>query len=287
MAPVDYVYAIYGEQINMEGAVLDKKGPEKSAPCDAAVTALSKDTSNPDLMKSVRLACTAHSDSLPNGMASSKDLLAGIDEGGHSREMENLSTVDKALSKKTWMGNDDPDIKNLDKTLREMSSDDRIKLQKDYADTKSGTLIQGFADKLGTTSEDYQRLKGLLMRDDSPESMAAVNLHMGLFNIDAIKRDQDKENSSTATGYENNLVHGRLSPGLSGGLSLLGSIVDGASLGKHSKELVDTLSKLSPQEVANIQKEHFRIYRRELGEMAEDTRGAYANVVATFKKKGF
>jgi len=126
-----------------------------------------------------------------------------------------------------------------------------------------------------------------LLRDDTPESMAAVNLHMGLFGIDQIKRDQEREDSSTATGYENNLFHGRVSPGVSGGLSMLGSIADGVSLGRHSKQLLETISKLSPQEVANIQKEHFRIYRRELGEMAEDTHGVDDNFVNAFKKAGF
>jgi len=120
----------------MDNAEANKKAPEKSESCDSALTALSKDATNSELMNNVRNACAAHSDSLPRGMASSKELLSGADATEHNREMERLSTVDKALSRKNWVRNDSPDTETLEKTLREMSSEDRIKLQKDYADSK-------------------------------------------------------------------------------------------------------------------------------------------------------
>jgi len=250
------------------------------AECKAAVEKLSKEASNDAFLQDVLKACPRGD--VPGVFPASKDLVAPTVDKAH--EQNDLRQLEKAVKGGFW----GPDKDTVEKTLTSANSAERAMLQQDFANDQHKPLLQAFAEQFsGTGSEDYHRLKGLLLRDDSPESMAAVNLHMQLMQIDDQSKQIALHNKGTNTGFDNNLIdNNSFDAGTAGGLDALGSLAGSFSRGQSNNELASAVAKIKPDQMTKIEAEHERIYRRDLGDLVENAQGLSDQALKAFKKFG-
>lgn len=259
-----------------------------TADCARAFEQYSKDPTSPQLFLAAAEACGKPGAKLPDSFPHGNDLLPAANEKpiDKAKVQTLLNSVDHALSL-TFFGASTPDTAAITKSLTNSTSAERQAMQQSYLDAKHKPLMQSMAEKYGSASEDYHQLKGLLLRSDSPASMAAVQLHMQLFKIDEQTRQIDKNNKGTSTGFWNNAIdNDSFSAGTAGTIDALGSLAGSLARGSSNKELAKAISSLKPADIPELKSEHMRIYRRDLADMLENTHGISAQAVTSFQKMG-
>jgi hypothetical protein len=160
-------------------------------------------------------------------------------------------------------------------------------MQQMYSDTKHKTILQEMARVYGPASQDYHHLKGLLLRNDSPASMAAVDLHMRLMQIEKQAKDIDRADKGTSTGFWNNFIdNDEIDPGTQGTIDAFSSLAGSLAKGAANKDLAKTLGTLNAKDLQELKSEHQRIYRRDIGDMVENTNGLSNAAREAFNKLG-
>lgn len=195
---------------------------------------------------------------------------------------QKLADIEKALSR-TTLKLSNPDADALEKTFVELNASQREQVQKAYEEKNKKPLLKEIAAKFDPMSADYHNLKGLLLRSDSENSMIAVQLHNAIKKVAKTSSDIEKTDEGASAGY---LRTGGKGGGLIATIDLISSLAGRGSRYFQNKSLGEVVSKMTAQDVAEMKSEHMRIYRRDIGDMVENTPGLSKAARQAFKEKG-
>lgn len=212
---------------------------------------------------------------------SPNDLLK-IEKKAEPAISQKLAEVEKALNK-TTLKLSNPDSEALEKLFVESSSSQRQQIQKSYEEKNKKPLLKEMSEKFDPMSANYHNLKGLLLRSDSENSMIAVQLHNAIKKVESTSNRIDQTDEGASAGY---LRTGGKGGGLIATIDLISSMANRGSRYFQNKSLGEVVSKMTPQDVAEMKAEHMRIYRRDLGDMVENTPGLSKAARQAFREKG-
>lgn len=175
-------------------------------------------------------------------------------------------------------GYSSPMYSDLYKVLSSMSLPERRQAMTKYDGTHSQSMLDTLAD--GTRNslsnqEMYQRIRGLLLQNDSPSSRTAVELHDRLTTLNTSRHNLDVNSEGAWLG--------RGFPAAVDGFFEGVSAFDEFRTNNH---LVEAARKIRREDLPEIKAEHLRIYGRELHEMVADSRGLSEQSREELKKAG-
>lgn len=238
---------------------------------------LEKEKDNTYFKQVCAAALSANSD-LP-GFPKTTDILSDREKDIADAAVK-AADLERALNNKT-LGLSAPKTKELVKILHDEPAAGREAIAKAYETKNQRSLLGDLGNRYDKRSEDYHVLKGLLLRSDSPNSLAAVELHQTLKKIEATS-DTIETTTEGAVGGLSRSKPGGVIAVLDLGVSLLGR----AARRGENKSLGAYLDKMSASDINEMKSEHMRIYRRDLADMVENTKGLSKEAKQVFLNKG-
>ena len=196
--------------------------------------------------------------------------------------VQKVTDIEKALNKQIY-GMSTPNEKGVEKVLLEMSSSQREQIAQAYEAKHGKPLLREFANKFEPSSLAYHSLKGLLLRTDSQNSMVAVQLHNALKTLEQTSIDIDKSDQGAAAGFIR--ANGK-GGGVIATFDLISSFTNRSYRNHQNKSLGEVVNKMTPQDVAEMKAEHRRMFRRDIGDMVENTPGLSKVAKQAFRDKG-
>ena len=174
-----------------------------------------------------------------------------------------------------FMGFGGVNVDSLGEIFSSKPEKERQELINEYNQSHKEPILETLGERLGTASGDYHYLKGLMLKKDTVGSDSAVKAHELLNGIQSSTHRMD-------VNFEGIRDRTASSAMVSGLLSLKNKF---EQLDRNDS-LVALVGKLSQEEIAEMKSEHLRIYRRELGEMVENTIGVKAATIKALKNAG-
>lgn len=214
-----------------------------------------------------------------SGFPKSTELLAE-DENKIAAAAYKVTDIEKALNHKT-VGLSNPDSKALEKIFRDSSAAEREAFSKAYTGKTQKNLLDELGTKFEKGSDKYHLLKGLLLRSDSPNSMLAVELHHALKHIESMSNDIEKDTEGAVGGLSRSKPGGVVAV-----LDLAVSIAARGARRTENKSLGAHLKDMTPADVQEMKSEHMRMFRRDIGDMIENTKGLSKQAKQAFAEKG-
>ena len=213
------------------------------------------------------------------GFPASSELLAN-NENKLVLAAQKAVEVESALNHKT-LKLSNPDSRALEKIFREGSTAEREAIAKAYATRTQRNLIDDLGSKYDRTSDQYHLLKGLLLRSDSPNSLVAVELHSHLHRIDNMSHQIEKSSEGAAGGLTRSKPGGIVAV-----VDLATSMIGMGARRAENKSLGTYIAEMTPSDVQEMKSEHKRMYRRDIGDMIENTKGLSKDARKAFVAKG-